>query len=482
MKAPNGRGKSPSRGRNNGFVIIVIILMAIAAMFAAAFLLKPKALAINCNVPALSQNAQFKEHSKKIQAKVYVDGTPSMNGFVAIEGSRYIRALRSLNTAITGKWKDAQIQFYRFGDDRRDLLTPTDFLNAQKPIFYPKTPEEVSTNYPWFANSQINNVVKTDKPSNDSLVLIVSDMTENNQNIRDILESFKQKYLNAGFSVGVLAQRSQFNGTVYDVGNNNEFFEWNTNLPERKKNGDKSYRPFYILMLGRYANINYLYERLVESEPDIAEGSKFVIFDNKAIDSAIALDLQKSPPTQTDGVVTGINYKGAFTELGEPESSKVQILRLLPNKSYSYSYKINQQAALPHTVAAFARELEHTVEASKFDASVKDLVKNDAAKQFVKAKEVKFSNQQTEVEVNFNIESGVDGTYKFIINSTLDKLPLIPWFKEWSSDESNKNDGARTFNVFQLLNGLHQLVVTANSDRPKEEKLMSKLCFVAEIH
>jgi hypothetical protein len=482
MKAPNGRGKSSSRRRNNGFVIIVIVLMAIAAMFAAAFLLKPKALVIDCNVPAVPQNVQFREHSKKIQAKVYVDGTPSMNGFVAIEGSRYARALRSLNTAITGKWKEAQIQFYRFGDDRRDLLTPADFLNAQKPIFYPKTPEDVTANYPWFVNSQINNVVKADKPTNDSLILIVSDMTENNQNMRDVFESLKQKYINAGFAVGLFAQRSQFNGTVYDVGINNDSFDWNTNSPERKKSGDKSYRPFYILMLGRYANINYFYERLLESEADILESSKFVIFDNRVINSAISLDLQKSPSVNIGGIVSGINYKGAFTELTELESSKVQILRLFPNKSYNYIYKINQQAALPHTVASFARELEHSVEASKFDTSVKELVKNDAAKQFVEAKELKFNNQETEVEVKFNIDSYADGTYKFIVSSTLDKLPLLSWFKEWSSDESNKNDGARTFNVFQLLNGLHQLVVTANSDRPKNEKLMSKLCFVAEIH
>lgn len=482
MKVRNGSVKGSSRGRNNGFVIIVIILIAIAAMFAAAFLLKPKALAIDCNVPLVSQTAQLKEHSKKIQAKVYVDGTPSMNGFVTIEGSRYARALRSLNLAITGKWKDAQIQFYRFGDDRREVLTPADFLNAQKPIFYPKTPEDVAANYPWFVNSEINNVVNADKPSNDSLVLIVTDMTENNQNMRDVFESLKQKYLNAGFSVGVLAQRSQFNGTVYDVGNNNESFEWNTNLPERKKNGDKSYRPFYILMLGRYANINYFYERLVESEPDIAEGGKFVIFDNRIIDSAISLDLKKSPPANTDGVVSESNYKGALIELTEQNSSKVQLLKLLPSKSYSYSYKINQQAALPHTVATFARELEHTVEASKFDSSVKELVNNDAAKQLVKVQELKFNNQQTEVEVKFTIDNNVDGTYKFIINSTLDKLPVAPWFKEWSSDENNKKDGSRTFNVSQLLNGLHQLVVTAHNDRQTNEKLVSKLCFVAEIH
>jgi hypothetical protein len=158
------------------------------------------------------------------------------------------------------------------------------------------------------------------------------------------------------------------------------------------------------------------------------------------------------------------------------------MLRLLPEKIYKYRYRIDQQAALPHSAATFARAVNYTVDSDWFDPAIKEFRKDNSAKQFVQFKEVQFNNQQTEFEIIFSPNKDTNGVYKFTLISYIDRLLPIPWFKEWSSNESNKSNGARTFNVEQLLNSLHQLVITANKERSVEEKLMSKFCFVAEIH
>ncbi|MFM7854081.1 MAG: hypothetical protein ACKO96_19710, partial [Flammeovirgaceae bacterium] len=60
------------------------------------------------------------------------------------------------------------------------------------------------------------------KPSKDGLTIIVTDLTEKSQNMNPIISTLKEKYINAGFAVGILAQRSEYKGKLYDVGLNNE--------------------------------------------------------------------------------------------------------------------------------------------------------------------------------------------------------------------------------------------------------------------
>jgi len=476
----NNLKSKKNRSLNGGIAIVSIFLVSIAAVFAAAVIFKPINLLVDCKFAITPQ--VLVAQSKKIQAQIYIDGTPSMNGFVSLGGSRYIRTLRTLSTAINEKWQNSQTKFYRFGDNNKNLLSSENFQQAQTTAFYPKdTASEVG--YPFFENSQITDILNTDKATNDGLTLIVTDLTENKQSMLNIFELLKQKYFNSDFAIGILALRSEFNGSVYDVGLNNESFAWNTSSPQQKSD-PKFYRPFYIVMLGKYANVNYFYERLEASDKEIIKDGKFIVFDKKLVASPLMLSLKDSPSSESEGLVSSINYNGAWIEPSDQEKDKIQLLKLKPTgKPSKYIYKINQQAALPNTVATFARDIKSEVEANKFSPSTKKFMPDDTAKDFIKVREVKFNNQQTEFEVEVNPSETADGTYELKVSAYLDKLPPLAWLQDWSADEKNWKDGARTFNVAQLFKGLQELVITTNiSDRPTGDKLMAKLCFVAEIH
>jgi hypothetical protein len=485
---PKNKGSRGSGQNNVGSSLVVIIaLVAITTLFAVSIIFKPTSLAIaDCQIPTVS--ARPLASSKKIRAEVFVDGTPSMNGFVAFKDSRYSNTLKTLNTAISEKWQSDQTKFYRFGDNVRDLIPSANFQQARTAAFYP-TEAGSENGYPFFLDSEIIDVFKNSaKPSDDSLTVIVTDLTEKAQNMNPIISTIKDKYINAGFSVGILAQRSEYKGKIYDVGLTNEQYEWDTNAPSRKSD-PKFYRPFYIVMIGGYANVNYFYERLKESDKDSIKDSKFVIFDQRLASEPFLLSLKESPSLEPEGITNSINYSGVVIEpTSQAQKEQIQLLRLKPDASYKYSYKTSQSALLKNTLATLgdASHIKTKIDASRVDFLSKKFVPYDQAQELVKLVNVKFSNEandRNEFELQFNPSKNIqDGIYAINLSSFIDKPTALNWLSEWSADEKNGKDGSKTFNVAQLFNGLKELVVTANSDRPDFEKLISKFCFIAEIH
>ena len=175
---PKNRASRSSGQSNTGSsLIVIVILVAIAALFAASIIFKPTNLAIaDCQIPPSAAKPIIA--AKKIRAEVFVDGTPSMNGFVAFKDSRYSNTLKTLNTAISEKWQSDQTKFYRFGDNVRDLIPSANFQQARTAAFYP-TEAGNENGYPFFTDSEIIDVFKNSgKPSDDSLTVIVTDLTE----------------------------------------------------------------------------------------------------------------------------------------------------------------------------------------------------------------------------------------------------------------------------------------------------------------
>ena len=83
-----------------------------------------------------------------------------------------------------------------------------------------------------------------------SLAVIVTDLFQDEGDINRLVAQLKEKYLQKELAVGLLGIRSQFDGTVYDAG---------INVPPIDHQGD---RPFYLLVLGRHADIAYYFDQI----------------------------------------------------------------------------------------------------------------------------------------------------------------------------------------------------------------------------
>jgi len=483
---PKNKGSTGS-GQNNvgSSLFVIILLVAIAALFAASIIFKPTNLAIaDCQLPIVAK--QPIASSKKIRAEVFVDGTPSMNGFVkGSNDSRYSNTLKTLNTAISEKWQSDQTKFYRFGDNIRDPIPSANFQQARTAAFYP-TEAGSENGYPFFLDSEIIDVFKNSiKPSDDSLTIIVTDLTEKDQNMNPIITTLKNRYINEGFSVGILAQRSQYDGKIYDVGLSNKQYPWDT---KSLNNDPKFYRPFYLVMIGRYANVNYFYERLKESDKEVIKDSKFVIFDQRLTSEPFLLNLKESTSLEPEGIINNINYGGVLIEpTNQDQKERIQLLRLKPDTSYKYSFKTTKSGLLQNTLATLgdASQIKPKIEASRVDPLSKKFVVYDQAQELVKLGNVKFSseaNDKTEFELQFNPNKNTsEGIFAINISNLIDKPSPLSWLPDWNANEKNVKDGWKTFNMEQLFKGLQELVITANSDRPDSEKLISKFCFIAEV-
>jgi hypothetical protein len=185
--------------------------------------------------------------SEKLDVDLLFDVTLSMQGFTRTHDSSYYQQVIPLleQAVITGTRGKAS--YMRFGDE----ITPLqgrDVLLARTPEFY----EDPKDN----RRTLIEHAIERANP--DHLTILITDLFQNNADVNQLSEQLKEKYLAKGLAVGVMGIRSQYDGTVYDVGQENLAF------PYKSAVEPQTGRPFYLLALGSYANIAHYFSTLME--------------------------------------------------------------------------------------------------------------------------------------------------------------------------------------------------------------------------
>jgi hypothetical protein len=182
----------------------------------------------------------MEEKSSQIQADVFYDATLSMQGFV-VPGiaTAYARVLDRLEGSITTGWSNTTVNFYRFGTNIRELKE-REHKNVVKPFFYNEREIRGVT--------RIDTVI--DEASSEHLTIIVTDLFQDDADVTKLVNKLKDKFLVKDLSVGLLGVQSEFDGIVFDVGINRDWFKY------------PGQRPFYVLMIGKHRDIEHLYNSL----------------------------------------------------------------------------------------------------------------------------------------------------------------------------------------------------------------------------
>lgn len=182
--------------------------------------------------------------TENLQVDVYLDATLSMKGFTESDSfSYYQQTIPLLESSVINTLKGEKV-FYKFGN-KAEVIKDRDFLISQKPEFYADADFNTKT--------LIENVLENSNPQN--LTIIVTDLFQNNADVNQLSEKIKSKFINANLAVGIFGIKSQFSGTVYDVGSGNYTFPYKTA-------DEATYRPFYILAFGSYSNIARYFDAL----------------------------------------------------------------------------------------------------------------------------------------------------------------------------------------------------------------------------
>jgi hypothetical protein len=197
-----------------------------------------------------------------VRVEVYLDATVSMAGYVAGGNSNYIRFLDELEASLGTAWKRADLHFYKFGRQSREI-DRAGLRAARSAAFYgEKGMSEVTG---------IDQVISCEKPSTVSVV--VTDLFQREGDVNAIVGQIKSRCFQRGVSVAVLGVRSQFNGSVYDA-----------NVPAyplASTSDTSTYRPFYALMFGDAADLDRLFQSL-KNQPFV-DDRNFVLVSNEIV-------------------------------------------------------------------------------------------------------------------------------------------------------------------------------------------------------
>jgi hypothetical protein len=424
--------------------------------------------------------------STQLDIDIYIDATKSMEGFVTPGYSTYYaQILRLLESASTTGWANSNVKFFEFGSD----ITPLpgrDYLKATRGDFY------ITKAYS--KETYIEKVLR--HAQSEHLTIIVTDLFQHNSDVNLLSGLLKDRYLKNNLAVGILGIRSEFNGEVYDIGPNRDHFPYkhiDLNKPE-------ALRPFYILVLGKYADIEHYYQKLLLSglKDYPEEIREFVIFSPFLANPLASFENGKMETDSNLAATSGILAQGIRDRRSKQFNLQNKTAKSTFKATFSYfpldhsmlfnrsaidssgiSSEINAwkyQTGQSRTVSNLSPSNEQNKNSEKGEGNKR--IENLEAKRCLEISMVELNDSKLKLEGQLAAGSlPGDGVYCFEVILRPNNYKLPDWVSKWDMDTrllehwlQNKADfnGATTLNLRAFLNDL--LETTVELHRPKLAK------------
>lgn len=398
-----------------------------------------------CKLHEGVNSKQMPALTKELTAEIFFDASYSMYGFVKYENSFYTRTLQLLVRSFFSGWPDGNIIYNKFGS-KISQIQRKNALEATKVKFYcdPDFSKE----------THIENVIG--KAKQDDLTLIITDLFQDDADVNLVIERLNERFLSKGLSIGILGLKSEFNGIVCDVGLQGLNFDYKT---AGKK--PKDFRPFFVLMLGKYRDIEHFYEKLKANGLESFPEKKFLVFSSHLVESLASFENSRLSETKKIKEVTTILPTNTL-------NSRVRQFIVQGNPQEAYFESIIALNPLPYTMTFNPQKLQ--VETKAWQCSKQDLLPNkDVVRGFVLKNPVVSGTQlklSTEI-IPANFPG--NGTYCFeiTISPAFNAYSLPPWVSDWDMNlnmlESWKQNpktfnGASTLNLKNFLNNIWQII------------------------
>ena len=386
--------------------------------------------------------------SDVLTARIYFDATVSMQGFVIPDPwSHYTRILPYLESVVLSGWTDGKADFFRFGTQ----VEPIDrdaYLQVAALEFY----DDRDINQETLIQKVIDyeNEQATDFDEADSLVVIVTDLFQAQNDVNLLVAQLKEKYLRKDLAVGLLGVRSQFYGVIYDIGLGLDPMPYQVDIEN-----PETFRPFYLLVLGQYANVARYFDRLTASGFPEAET---VVFSRHLVNSLV-------PP---DGASIGqIENLVLVESLVRPSDARLRQFRTLTNADVAQFSATLKYTPLPHAMSFDSNVLESVVIAKHCSAD--QTTDSPAAQQCLEVSSELLTNELT-LNVSIAARDLPEGIYHYqvTLSPKTERYQPPVWCSDW--DMGLDFDGSKTLNLGSFVATLSQS--TAQVHQPK----------VAQIH
>ena len=407
--------------------------------------------------------------SDRLVAHIYFDASLSMQGFVDPGSTRYTRMCPYLESVIVSGWTDGRADFFQFGErvkpiDRDAYLDviSVDFYenkNINRETFIQKIidhEDQSVGNGMEVSNTpeELTEVVRSTEEVNQSkrenrLVVIVTDLFQDRSDINLLVNQLKEKIIKNDFEVGLFGIRSEFKGRVYDLGSIDPGSIKHESGPDPEK-----FRPFYLLVLGRHADIAHYFDRLKASGFPEAHT---IIFSQYLVNPLLSIDGDSIEPKLVN--LIGDTFKSVpphvkqfrIRDNAKPASISAKLVYVpLQHAMFFDSDTFEVSILAKHAPMG---ETERSLEAQKGLNVTSTLLKNE---------------EGNELTVDFKLDSQslprkTIYLYEVILRPGIDTYRAPEWCSDW--DMGTVPDGSKTLNLVNFVRDLSQ--VTARMHHPK---------------
>ena len=405
--------------------------------------------------------------SENLVARIYFDATLSMQGFVKPGATQYTQMCRYLESVIVSGWENVTVNFFRFGEQVEPIDRNT-YLNLSRTGFYENsrvfretfiqkiidyevllTHDEAGESVTTEESTEPTTPEKTNNNGKESsLVVIVTDLFQDNRDLTVLVTQLKEQYIQKGYGVGLLGLRSEFDGTVYDLGG--------APLPYRSTpENPETYRPFYLLVLGRQADIAHYFDRLITNGFTDAQT---IIFSRYLV----------SPLLSFDGTEK-INTDNLNRKIINPEYSQTSRLKqyeIVDNSKFASISAKMKYVPLPHAMSFDSDMFEVPIIAKGNDDEETKISKAETCLKVIPT--LSENSDGNELNVEFRLDSQslprkAVYLYEVTLIPKVDTFQAPNWCSEW--DMGDERNGAKTLNLVNFVRDLS--LVTAQMHRPQ---------------
>ena len=455
--------------------LLLLVISSILLLVTGVLILSPGPEVANNLSCDLSDQESSDRKSDNISISVHVDGSGSMLGYVTNSNSRYVKAMERLYNifSLVKSRPNTTVEYFRAGLSKakknNQKLTPSEFRKAQIPGFYN------GTTFPGVSSGLASAIIPPEKE--DKLFVLVTDLYQDEADVTKLNETIQKTYFNQGrkgYAVGILAVRSEFNGQVYLVGNNQGKFPYVAQGEPLEK-----LRPFYILFMGPYSDVAFYLNKLKDNAKGILTASESVIFSPNNLVNNLS-SLATSKPELTREVKEKLRQTKSLSNgkvaVQIKDNSQIQLWKIINNTS--------QTLSIPYSTnfAPLKDSLPIDDTTIKTNVKVKNLNQNQSSDQ-AKAL-LQLDNWKIDNKLDFTAKISPNriqrpGIYYFTVDAVAKDLQEQPWWKEWNwtAGRDAPNDGSKTHNLSNFLRGMKTLTTEIMKTEPS---IIGRFCYAIQ--
>ncbi len=425
---------------------------------------------ILCKIPPLATSSTS---TNSPVVTLLIDGSGSMEGYVTPTNSSYIKLLKTLDSTF-----DTKVEYYRAGQDPNKpndrLENRSQFLDAQKPIFYQNTKYPGVSSQPDYA---IESFLKGDNPKEtERLIIFVTDLEPDAEDINGLKTAIKGFYEKPNHAVGVLGIKSEFSGKIYSTSTGKAVFQHNDEGDANKL------RPFYVIFVGNYQAVIDSFEKLKRNSGDLINDQQFVIFSPGGFVSQVAsLPETPTPPPEISSPGSLHNGKVAV-EVSVPPYNLLEVGRRIKTSKpleipYSLSFTPLKYGLLPESITTQTNV--RVYESKNFNAVDNNATVNNA----IELDNWNITPDNLAFTMTLKPENFPEaGVYLFTIDAIAENLKspeVSPLWETWNSEQPQEiaQDGSKTYNLSSFMQSLKNATVDLMNE---DSKIVGRFCYAIQ--